>query len=386
MSITEKAIVSLLENEPYYGHLILASRQILSNKVPTAGVNITDKVNLYINPDWFGTLNLEEQVAILKHECGHLIGAHHLRYEELKESKYKNRQNFNIATDLAINEYIPTLPKEIKLPNGDVGKPCLVENARQQYPDMQHRMHAEYYYDFLVDKTEQEGGEGSMDIGDLVDDHDVWNEGNGSSTMSKEILKNTLKDAADSTKRQAGVVPSEVLVQIDKLSKSVVNWKQQLRQFVAQTLETKLESTRKKRNRRYGIMYPGHKIEESLNLALAVDTSGSVSDEALQQFLAEINNIHKQGVNITIIECDSVVHNVYEYDPKKFKSFTGRGGTAYQPAFDKAKELKVDGVIFFGDGDCFDEPTKPKYPVLWALVGQSPAPAKFGRVIRIGDY
>ena len=61
----------------------------------------------------------------------------------------------------------------------------------------------------------------------------------------------------------------------------------------------------------------------------------------------------------------------------------GRGGTAYNPALKKFKELEVDGVIYFGDGDCADKPEKPSYPVLWALYGNSPNPSDFGKVTRI---
>jgi predicted metal-dependent peptidase len=66
-------------------------------------------------------------------------------------------------------------------------------------------------------------------------------------------------------------------------------------------------------------------------------------------------------------------------------AFKGRGGTAYQPAITKAVELKVDGIIYMGDADAADTPIDPKKPFLWALVRNSPPPAKFGKVIRIKD-
>ena len=59
----------------------------------------------------------------------------------------------------------------------------------------------------------------------------------------------------------------------------------------------------------------------------------------------------------------------------------GRGGTAYQPAFDYFNASKdcVDGVIYFGDMDSADTPTKPSYPVLWAIVGNQNPPCEWGR-------
>jgi predicted metal-dependent peptidase len=63
----------------------------------------------------------------------------------------------------------------------------------------------------------------------------------------------------------------------------------------------------------------------------------------------------------------------------------GRGGTAYQPAFDFFNKIEIDGMIYFGDMDCFDteEIKKPKYPVMWAIVGNQAPPADFGYKTKI---
>ena len=139
--------------------------------------------------------------------------------------------------------------------------------------------------------------------------------------------------------------------------------------------------TRKKRNRRYGILQPGNKKKPELHLALCVDTSGSVSDEELSMFWGEMQAISGMGVKITIIEADCVVQNVYEFEPKKTPSFSGRGGTAYNPAIEKALEIKADGIIYCGDFDTADTPEDPKKPFLWVGVRNSPPPATFGRVV-----
>jgi predicted metal-dependent peptidase len=102
-------------------------------------------------------------------------------------------------------------------------------------------------------------------------------------------------------------------------------------------------------------------------------------------FWTEMEAIHKCGVKITVIEADCDVKNVYEFDSKKQPDFKGRGGTAYNGPIKHAKSLKVDGILYFGDGDCADRPEDPKIPFLWALVRNSPAPADFGKVIRIQD-
>jgi predicted metal-dependent peptidase len=120
-----------------------------------------------------------------------------------------------------------------------------------------------------------------------------------------------------------------------------------------------------------------------MHLACAIDTSGSMPTEALCQIWAELDRIHKNGVEITVIEADCQIHRVYKFDPKVPANVAGRGGTAYQPALDKAAELDVDGLIYFGDMDSADRPKKPKYPVLWAIYGNQKPPGNFGMSTKI---
>jgi predicted metal-dependent peptidase len=98
-------------------------------------------------------------------------------------------------------------------------------------------------------------------------------------------------------------------------------------------------------------------------------------------FWAEMQSISSCGVQITIIEADCIVQNVYEFNPKKTPEFKGRGGTSYNPAIKKAIELKVDGILYCGDFDTADKPENPNKPFLWVGVRNSPPPATFGRVI-----
>ena len=101
-----------------------------------------------------------------------------------------------------------------------------------------------------------------------------------------------------------------------------------------------------------------------------MDSSGSVGNEELTQFHAEMVRLHNMGIDLTIIECDANVNAVYKFDPKKEFKVHGRGGTAFKPIFDyiDKEKLETDGLIYFTDGACWGEDIKkPKYPVLWAL-------------------
>lgn len=392
-NVIEDAVIRLLNTEPFYANLILNMRRHKTDKILTAGVNITSTVNLYYNEDFVKTLKVErdaqgkvikdEVAALLRHECHHVIGNHFERFHKVKEDKYKLMKNFNLAADFAANELNPDLPDEIDF-GGKKARTCKVKFLKQEVPHTKEKMHAEYYFDLLKEETEKNGGGSPAESMDSIDDHDLWNEGEENEQVRNQVLKGTLEKAANGTKEAGGHVPDYVEEAINKLGKSKTNWKQILHSFVNNAIETKIESSRKKRHRRYGVLYPGDKIEELLHIGVCVDSSGSMYTEALEQGLAEINAIHKNGIQVTVIVCDSEVRDVFPFDPKKKVAFKGRGGTLYTPALKKAEELKVDAIVFFGDADVFDEKIyKPKQPVLWAIVGSSPPPAPWGKHIKI---
>lgn len=368
-----QAIVFLFEKEMFYAEIIASMRRLSSTTIPTAGVCIKEYIELHINLEWFATMPVEQRAAILKHECEHILRDHIPRAKELAPDVYgkskdavegiinqQKHKTMNIAMDCAINYTVNNLPeggcypKTFDLPDGQTFE-WYLEHMKNNEKAKQH-----------------------MEF----DDHSLWGESTGDKEVLKEKIKQAINKAAEKT-RAAGRMTSDNEYAVSRLNQSTVNWKSQLSRFVAKTIETRLESSKKKRNRRYGIMYPGVVKTEELHVGVAIDTSGSVSDEALNQFMAEIGNIAKYA-KVTVVEADSSVKNHYIFDPKKKYRVKGRGGTAYQPAFTFfTEETDVDAVIYFGDMDISDRVTKPKYPVLWAIVGNQNPPADFGSQIRV---
>lgn len=371
-----KAIVRLYDDERFYAELVLQMDKILSKSFPAvAGVCIKDRIKLYIQPERFDELTLPEQVAVLKHECKHILNDHISRAKELCPEVYEKNQTevdevineakhrlINIAADCSINPGIP-----------GIGKNCMFP-ATFNLPD--HNT-MEWYVENLKNNKELEGLT-------HVDGHSLWKESDDSKEIIKEKIRQAINAAANKT-RTAGKMTADLELLVDRINYKAKDWKSDLKRFAAKMTETALSSSKKKRNRRYGIMYPGVVKEEVLHLGVALDTSGSVSDEALAQFMAEVSHIAKYAL-VTVVEADSEIKNSYVFDPKKTYNIKGRGGTAYKPAFDFfSKQTEIDGVIYFGDMDCCDneELTKPKYPVLWAVVGDQSPPASWGAKTKI---
>ena len=392
MNKLQQSIISLIFSEPFYGHLISKMRITKTDKIPTAGVYITDKINLTYNEDWLESLELIDVVKVLKHECAHILQEHITRAKQIGATSQELHKRFNIATDATINTHdlIPTVEKiggvTIKSLNemlkGMLDKANEKDKGKRKFKPLEEGKLAEYYYNRLNEFAEEnadilpEGG----GMGETMDDHSTWEQSEGNEEMQKEIAKQAINEAVKGA-GGIGNLPGDIAALVSDMNKSQVNWKQQLRQFYVNTLKSTRIATRKRRNRRYGILQPGHKKKPELHLGLCVDTSGSVSDEELTMFWAEMQSISSCDVKITIIEADCIVQNVYEFDPKKTPEFKGRGGTSYNPAIKKAIELKVDGILYCGDFDTADKPENPNKPFLWVGVRNSPPPASFGRVI-----
>lgn len=368
-----KAIIRLFDSERFYAELILKMDRYINRNIPTACVCVKENIELHINPDFFNSKTKDEQVAILKHECQHILNDHISRAKELAPEVYAKGDHIdgminqakhmliNISADLAINPGIQHILKDAQMPE------------RYKLPNGQTM---EYYVSALKDNKE-------FKQLNSFDDHSLWSESDSDKDALKEKIKQAVNDAAAKTKA-AGVMTSDVELLVDRLMYTPKDWKKDLSRFASSALSVLLESTKKKRNRRYGIMYPGFVKKEELHIGVAIDTSGSISDEALGQFMAEIANIAKYAT-VTVVEADSEVKNSYLFDPKKKYKVSGRGGTAYQPAFDYfTNETDVDGVIYLGDMDTFGEKlTKPKYPVMWAVIGDQAPPADWGSKTKV---
>lgn len=393
MDKLRQAITSLLFAEPFFGHLITKMRITKSDKIPSAGVFITDKINLVYNEDFIESLDLVDVVKVLKHECGHILQEHILRSKQIGINNPELHKRFNIATDATINvsDLIPTVEKiggvTVKSLNemlkGMLDKANEKDGKKRTFAPLEEGQIAEYYYNRINEFADQNSDilqQSSGGFGETMDDHSVWEKSEGSEEMQREVARQSVNDAVKAA-GGIGNVPGSVAAMIAEMNKSQINWKQQLRQFYVNTLKSTRMPTRKRRNRRYGILQPGSKKKPELHLGLCVDTSGSVSDEELAMFWAEMAAIATCGVKVTVIEADCNVQNVYEFDPKKTPEFKGRGGTAYSPAIQKAVELNVDGILYCGDFDTADTPENPGKPFLWVGVRNSPPPASFGRVI-----
>lgn len=378
------------KSKSFYAHFLNKMRIEWTGKLPTAGVSITDKINFFINPIFFNSLDPVQQIELVEHEIEHIVYLHPIRAKDYISTEKNAQGRFkcaNIAMDAYINENKQNLCRDLGV---------TYERLNKQLKEMgsPFRVSAndpwEVNYEKLMqaakDNPDKSGdGEG---FGDPIDDHSQWGEGSGQ--VSKEVAEGIVRDAANKAQAATGVgnMPANMLKQISDLNRSKVNWKTIFRRFVARALKFDFERTRTRRNRRdiygEGVRLQGKKKKPQLSVFVLGDESGSMCDSQVAQAYAEIDAIAEMGIEVKYIAMDAEASEPVDYKAGMGLSRTRCGGTQYNPGLQMAKKYKPDLIIVTGDFDCFDKPENPGIPVLWVGIGTTQkAPGDFGQTVYV---
>lgn len=347
----ESAISTLVLLYPLYGTVFLYLNKIERKDLPTMAVGTTRRVDLalYYNPDFVKKMTYTQLRAVLKHEALHVL-LHHISRNQYFNY---NMKGYNYAADMAINCHIEGLPEGALYPKNF------------QLPDNES---SEWYYEKLK-KEEEENGEGALEgKGELVDDHEMW--GECDDDIIKEKVRNIAEQAIkEQEKKGWGDISGNLAQQIIAANKPVVNWKREVRYFINQIIMMGRKSTRMRPNRRFGYKDPGSKRDYTSKILVAIDTSGSVSDQELEYFLQELNGMISH-VKVDLLQFDHEIKS----DPKPFEKkvkrlgIVGRGGTNVDPVLRMADEKHYDGLIVMTDGGFGIGVPKPKCRVMWCGV------------------
>ena len=195
--------------------------------------------------------------------------------------------------------------------------------------------------------------------------------------MATEELNSLIKDYAARGGKNWGSLGGHLKDQILASLTAKIDYRKVLKNFRASILSDKKHLTRFKPSRRFGFEYMGSKREFTTKLLLAIDTSGSISNQDLKNFYGVINKFFKYGIeSIDILNFDCELQGEPISFKKRQTSFniSGRGGTDFQPVFDYAKDHpEYDGVIIFTDGYANHPQKKPGTKARFVYVLRSEA-------------
>ena len=218
-----------------------------------------------------------------------------------------------------------------------------------------------------VDREDDVSSNGSSDASS--GQSGLWEENSMAAAEVNELIQTLAANNSwgSLTGSLAGLIIASTRVKID--------YRRVMQSFRADILSSKRRLTRMRPNRRSGFQNFGSVYRLSSRLLVAIDVSGSTSDEMVSDFLGIVNKFFKYGIEeIDVIQFDSEIKG----DPVTLKkahktgfSIEGRGGTLFQPIIDYANEHKAyyQGLIILTDGYA-PHPVLPSFfrtPLLWVL-------------------
>ena len=385
--VEEKIItarVSLLLKKPFFGNM--AARLILKevSDIPTAA---TDGKHLYYNKDFINKLNVKQTEFLLAHEVLHVAFEHMLRRGD------KDPQGWNVACDYAINQILDD-ERIGEKPTGDLA-PLLDSSyrgmaAEEIYGKLDDWQKQQQTLDVHIDldKGEAKVGDKKIKIGNALTQQEK--------DQLKDVIKNSLlqsaKAAETSTGDKAGNIPAGLKRLLADITAPKLDWRQLLRQNIKSQIKNNYTWSRPSRKMySTNAVLPGLDVNNELNICVGIDTSGSISESMLRDFLSEINGIKDEfdAYKIRMWCFDTEVHadNTYEtWDGKEIEEYTpqGYGGTdiAVNWKYMQENNIVPETLVVFTDGETWDRWGDSDYcDTLWVIHSGDKIKPPFGQTV-----
>jgi predicted metal-dependent peptidase len=387
------ARVGLLLKASFFGNL--ATRLKLVNADEWCSTAATDGRNFYYNSRFIKMLRPKEIEFLFGHEVLHCVYDHFGRRGE------RDHQLFNIANDYCVNADL------IKHRVGEkiTTVPCLHD---PKYDGMS----SEEIYDLLYEKAEK------IDIGKLLDqmidehldgegdpdgDTDGDSDGDAGDKKGKgrpvltpeerQQIKDEIKEAmlaAAATVDGAGNLPAGVKRLIQELTEPQMNWRELLRMQLESTIKSDYTWMRASRKGWHmDAVMPGMKQEPMIDIAVALDASGSISETMLKDFLGEIQGIMDSfpAYRIHVFTFDTEAYNPAQYDSDNLDDICdyevkGGGGTDFDAIYSYLKENEIEPkrLVVFTDGYPFGSWGDENYAdTVWILHGTTTIEPPWGQ-------
>ena len=363
------ARVGLLLRHPFFGNMATRLKiQAADDWLMTAAV---DGRNLFYNTQFFNAMDNKEIEFVVAHEILHMVFDHLGRREE------RNPMLYNIAADYIVNNLL------VRDRIGD--KPKIVDCFQDFKYD---GWTSEQVYDELFEQAKKNGEEAIKQLGEMLDEHlDMEgagdNEGEGEETKdangnsvskkrpkySKEQLdqiKDEIKESMMASAQSAGAgnVPGAVQRIIKEMTEPKMNWREILRQQIQSTIRSDYTFSRPSRKGWHtGAVLPGQDFEDTIDICVSLDMSGSIGDDQARDFLGEIKGIMDEykDYNIKLWCFDTKVYNEQDFSADCGEDLMdydimGGGGTDFMANWHymKDNDIQPKKFIMFTDGYAWD--------------------------------
>jgi predicted metal-dependent peptidase len=382
------ARVGLLLKAPFFGNMATRMRLIEADDwCPTAATNGRD---FFYSTKFVEKLSVKKLEFLFAHEICHAVFDHFGRVGS------RDRMLSNIAQDYAVNQI---------LVDERIGEK--ITEVQICYDSKYRGMAWEEIYDILYEKAEKiTMPELLKQLGDLLDEHlkeegpgeggDKEGKGNRPSISKEDAqkIKDEIKEAMIQSAAAAGAgkTPAGIQRMIKDMTEPKMNWRELVRMNIQSIVRNDYSFSRPSRKGQMsGAILPGMKQDETIDVAIAIDMSGSIGQEDATVFLSEVKGIMDQyqdfAIDIWCFDTDIYNHqrithdndqDLLDYEPE------GGGGTDFMANWEFMKEqgIQPKKFIMFTDGyPCGEWGDENYCDTLFIVKGNKDCEAPFGQVV-----
>lgn len=374
------ARIALLLKASFFGNL--ATRMKLINADEWLSTAATDGRHFYYNSDFVLKLPPRQLEFLVGHEVLHAV------YDHVARGKGHHRKISNIAADYVVNADLidQRIGERISI------VPILYEpkyrgmSYEEVYDDLMKNakvINIEDLEKMLLDEHLDGDGSGEED-----------KDGKGRPKLSdeeKQQIRDEIREAVLQAAQQAGAgnLPKGVARMIKELTEPVIDWRELLQQQIESTIKSDFTWMRPSRKGWHmDAVMPGLKPGEMIDVCIAIDMSGSISDTDAKIFLSEIRGIMESYDQYRIhVWCfDTKVYNPQVFTSESLDSIMeyevkGGGGTDFMANYEfmKDNDIEPKRFIMFTDGMPFSEWGDENYcDVCWIIKGNPNCEPPFG--------
>lgn len=401
----------LILDQPFLGSLVMHLPLTAVDKA-RCKTTATDARAFYYNADYIAGLTLEQTQFVLAHEAMHCALSHFSR------RNHRDRRRWDIACDYAVNMILDA--ENMRGPvNALTDAKYRGLTAEEIYPILHQDSEEQPMDDHLFEGEGQGDTSGSVTQPPSPPESGAGGEGAGDSGASasppqhidmqalEQQWQSRLATAAQSA-RQSGKLSISMQRMVDELIAPQLSWRAMLAQYLVQAARDDYSFQRPSR-READAMLP-RLYSQGLNLVVAIDTSGSIQNDELREFLSEIDAIKGQvRAEIDLLACDERLApgapwHFSSWEPMQLPvglpggggvtaplsamptsprggvstslGLPGGGGTDFRPVFDWVEKCHAqpDVLLYFTDAEGPFPKVVPSYPVIWLVKGRAPVP------------
>lgn len=346
-----RARTQLILDHPFFGTLALRLPLVEDNGIPTAAV---DGKHIYYNPDFMAKHSPAQIKTILAHEVMHCV------YDHVGRRNDRDHRRWNQAGDYVIN--LTLVDSGFEAVDGWLYSTGYKDKTTDEVYNM-------------LPPPDENGPNGPGDPLDECRDGDATDADAGGSTDWKIATIQAANQA-----RQEGKLPASLARFVEEMTAVKLDWRAMLRRFITETSKNDYSWARPNRHFiNQGFYLPTLYSESMGEIAVVIDTSGSIDQATLNAFGTEIKAIvaNTRPEKTHVIYCDAAVNHVDVFGANDVLQFNmhGGGGTDFRPPFTRLAEAGVKPVclVYLTDG-YGPFPTSVDFPVMWVCTTNVVAP------------